>query len=231
MSFWREKFLKFFSILRFNSVIGAKKWKKTFNSCCLFSYRLLSTFHDCPPPLCRPSTQFVKCLLFSIRRLFMILLSCFWRVFQRFHHDLVSFVPFSTRGESLFWSLSSVWIKFLSFPLEEFSFCTKNFESCQRVRRKVFSCHKNWRFLAFFTHWIVPEVGNFWYFPSRRNIYKILYSDIVAGAFKEVEKKVFKRIFYRFFVIKSWIMNHIFGKKLVLQKSILHHQCDLKVSC
>ena len=153
----------------------------------------LSTFYDCPPPQCRPSTQFVKCLLFSIRRLFMILFPSLWRLFLAFS----SWFGFScfllchpAKGESLCWSLSSVWIKFLSFPFEEFffCFCTKNFESCQRVRRKVSSCHKKWRFLAFFTHWVV-SVGSFLIFSCNGIILRILCFDIVVAVFKEVEMK------------------------------------------
>lgn len=98
----REKeFRQFHPNLRFTSAIWSESEKKTFNSCCLSSYRLLSTSLDCPPPRCRRSTQFVKCLLFSIRRLFMILSSVFWRFSSAFIMIWFRLFPFLHGRKSL----------------------------------------------------------------------------------------------------------------------------------
>lgn len=97
---------------------------------------------------CRPSTQFVKCLLFSISRLFMILLCSLWRLFLA-----PAFLSwFSSLAGKFLPSFSSDGLSFLFYFKNFPSFLHEEFSNLSTWKRKLFLSRESEIFRIFHTY-------------------------------------------------------------------------------
>lgn len=143
--------------------------RKTFNRSCLLSHLLstfpLSTFITVRPTLCRPGTQFVKCLLSSISRLF----------YDSLFFSLRSVSPARSVART-----RSIFCDGLSFP-SLLSLCTRNFPTCQHGG-KVFLVTGSKICRIFHTHNFLRNVWRHFYHSLRYFLRSLRIFHILASS-------------------------------------------------